>query len=96
MNRTLLLTTAAVSLVASLSLLVMTVVNSGSSLHQILFVGSAIFNGVALLIFLREIFSNAQLTTGQKNLWSIAVFVALGLGQLAYVLRHRPAVVANR
>lgn len=56
-----------------------------------IFVPLAILNGIVLLVYVRLIRLNDNLTRQQQELWTIVVFVGLGIGQLAYFMRHRSA-----
>lgn len=53
-----------------------------------LFLVAAVVNAIALLCYLRLIRTSERLTAEQKNLWTIGVFLGLGIGQVIYFARH--------
>lgn len=53
-----------------------------------LFLAAAVLNAITLLWYLRLIQTSSDLTADQKNIWTIGVFLGLGVGQLLYFARH--------
>jgi hypothetical protein len=52
------------------------------------FLVSVVVNGIALLCYIRLIQTSRDLSPEQKNMWTIGVFVGLGIGQVIYFARH--------
>jgi hypothetical protein len=52
-----------------------------------LFLPVTVLNGVVMLILLRRI-RLSRLTETQKNNWTIIVVLAMGIGQLTYLMRE--------
>ena len=53
-----------------------------------IFLAAAVVNAIALLWYLRLIRTSEYLTSEQKNMWTIGVFLGLGIGQVIYFARH--------
>ena len=77
--------------------LVVTENHAHSAIGGQVFLLMAVLNAITLLVFIRLIRLNGDLTESGKNFWTIVVFVALAAGQLAYLLRHvTPPIAAER